>query len=141
MDEKEIVARFEVLVERYAKILSIESNVMIEMFDTQILPAVERDLIRRFECLEIGDSVGILSSSQKKMAEKVSLTLNTAIEIKDEMTELKQQMEGFGWEAKAKVYCELVFPKMEELRRSVDELEMMIEDELWPVPKYREMLY
>jgi glutamine synthetase len=46
-----------------------------------------------------------------------------------------------GWEAKARVFCELVAPKMEMLRKKVDALEMVVDNVLWPLPKYRELLF
>jgi glutamine synthetase len=141
MSEKEIACRFKVFVEQYAKTMSIESNLMIEIFQTQILPAVQQDLHRRFAMLQAGASVGIPSSSQKKLAEKVSATLDEAMVIADEIALLKQQVSDLGWEAKAKVFCELIAPKMEEMRKKVDALEGLVEDDLWPLPKYREMLF
>ncbi len=42
---------------------------------------------------------------------------------------------------RAAAYYETVFPHMDTIRRIADELEMVIDDELWPLPKYREMLF
>jgi glutamine synthetase len=141
MSEEEINSRFEVFVEQYAKTMAIESDLMIEILQTQILPAVQQDLYRRFSMLQAGVSVGIHSSSQKKLAEKMSALLDGTLESGEAISLLKYQSADMGWEAKAKVYCELIGPKMEELRKRVDELESLVEDDLWPLPKYREMLF
>jgi len=141
MSEAEVHSRFEIFVEQYAKTMAIESDVMIEMFQTQILPAVQQDLYRRFSLLQAGGAVGISSSLQKKLAEKMSALLDEGIELKEQIALFKEQSIDMGWEAKAKVYCELVAPKMDELRKRVDELEGLVEDDLWPLPKYREMLF
>jgi glutamine synthetase len=141
MSEQELESRFEVFVEQYAKTISIESNLMLELFLTQILPAVERDLHRRLELLQSGKAVGISSPIQRKLIDEINAGLEDAFSLAEEISELKRQSSDFGWEAKAKVYCELVAPKMEKMRKRVDALECLVEDHLWPMPKYRELLF
>ena len=141
LSEEEIHSRFEVLVEQYAKTMAIESDLMSEMFKTQILPAVQQDLYRRFSMLQAGAAVGIESSVQKKCAASMSALVDEAFQFVEEIAVLKGQSAEMGWEAKAKVYCELIAPKMEELRKRVDALELLVEDDLWPLPKYREILF
>jgi glutamine synthetase len=141
MTEQEIACRFEFFVEQYAKTMAIESNLMLELFRTQILPAVQQDLLRRFSLLQAGSAMGIQSSAQKSLGEAISTLLDEAAENGDAIERLKQQSSEMGWEAKAKVYCELIAPKMEEMRKKVDALESLVEDDLWPMPKYRELLF
>ena len=51
------------------------------------------------------------------------------------------QTQELGWEAKARVFCELVAPKMKQAREDVDRLEKIVDSRLWPLAKYREMLF
>lgn len=67
--------------------------------------------------------------------------IEQAIAAVDEMEKIQKQTSDLGWEAKAKVFCELVAPKMEQARKSVDLLEQMVDNSLWPLPKYRELLF
>jgi glutamine synthetase len=75
------------------------------------------------------------------LAEKISAILDEAFQVGEEISLFKRQTLDLGWEARAKVYCELVAPKMEEMRQRVDALECLVEDARWPLPKYRELLF
>jgi len=120
LNEDELHSRYEVMVERYAKTMNIEVNLMIEIFQTQILPAAQKDMMQR----------GIREP-----------LIDEAIDAAAELKKLQSQTFDLGWEAKAKVFCELVAPKMEALRKKVDALEMVVDNVLWPLPKYRELLF
>ncbi len=113
LTEEELYTRYEIILEQYVKTMNCEANLMIELFQTQILPAVQM---------------------------KTSLIEN-GIQAVEEIKKMQSQISDFGTEAKAKVFCELIEPKMEELRGFVDQLEMVVDDTLWPLPKYRELLY
>lgn len=120
LSEEELHSRYEILVEQYGKVMQIESEVMIELFQTQILPAAQKDMRKR----------GV----EEPLIQKAS----------DSLADLKKllfQMSDMGWEAKGKVFCELIYPKMAELRFFVDQLEMVVDNALWPLPKYRELLF
>ncbi len=137
--EEELSSRYDILVEEYAKTLNIEANVMIELFQTQIRPAVEKDLERRIALLDAGQSIGLKMS--QGLVQTICSLIEGASEICDEVKKLQDQSSEMGWEAKGRIFCELIAPKMDELRYNVDELEMVVDDELWPIPKYREILY
>lgn len=123
LSEAELHSRYEVMVEQYAKTMQIEANLMIELFQTQILPVAQKDMLLR--------------GAQKLM----SSLIDEAISVSEEVKKLVGQTGDLGWEARAKVFCELVAPKMEEMRKKVDLLENVVDNALWPLPKYRELLF
>jgi glutamine synthetase len=131
LSEQELESRFEILVEQYAKQLDIEASLLIELFRTQILPAAQRDLAGR----------NSPSEAQKKLVHNISARVDQSILAIDEVERLQSQTRDLGWEAKAKVFCELVAPQMEVARSHIDQLEMWVDDALWPLPKYRELLF
>ena len=137
--EEELLSRYEIIVEDYAKTLNIEANVMIEMFQTQLLPAIQKDLERRFALLDSAQSLGIRMGDAQ--VRQMCALLEEAVGYCEEVKKLQDQSSEMGWEAKGRVFCELISPKMEELRKNVDDLELLVDDELWPIPKYRELLY
>lgn len=120
LTEDELHSRYEIWVEQYVKTMQIETNLMIEMFQTQVLPAAQKDMIQR--------------GLQEPL-------IVQAIKAAGELKKLHSQTGDLGWEAKGKVYCELIVPKMAELRSFVDQLEMVVDNALWPLPKYRELLF
>jgi glutamine synthetase len=139
LSEEELNARYEILVEEYAKTMNIEANVMIDLFQTKIVPAVQKDLERRFVVLDAAHSFGMKMG--QAVPERMCALLEEAIQYAEEIKKLQDQSLEMGWEAKGRVFCELIAPKMEELRTCVDELELFVDDDLWPVPKYRELLF
>lgn len=141
LSPEELHSRYEILVEQYAKSMNIEANLMIEMFRTQILPAALRDQKQRAEALHLVQGLHIRADEQLAALQALTQVLGKAMEAIDEVERVQKQTLDLGWEAKARIFCELVTPKMGEARGWVDRLETMVEDALWPLPKYREMLY
>ncbi len=97
-----------------------EGDLMIDLFQTQILPAAQKDMILR----------GVEEP-----------LIGQAIRAAGEIKKMQSQLLDMGWEAKGKIYCELIAPKMGELRFFVDQLEMVVDNAMWPLPKYRELLF
>jgi glutamine synthetase len=126
LTEREIHSRHEILIEQYAKTMLIEVQAMLDLFQTHIAPAVQKDRERR--------------PSAKKTVEKMAHLLEEGEKSSDEIRTLLDQSKEMGFEAKGKVLCELIAPKMAELRAHVDALEMLVDDSLWPLPKYRKLL-
>jgi glutamine synthetase len=120
LTEEELHSRYEILIEQYAKTMNIEANLMVDLFQTQILPAAQKDMLQR--------------GLKEPLIEE-------AIDACEEVKKLQKQTADLGWEAKAKVFCELIAPKMAELRKKVDQLEMVVDNAMWPLPKYRELLF
>ncbi|MBS0625733.1 MAG: glutamine synthetase III [Verrucomicrobia bacterium] len=142
LSEHELHSRYEIQVEQYAKTVQIEANLMIELFRTQILPAA----VTWQE--KLGRSLAVLSELKinpetrllDQLSSLVSL-IGDSIAAIDEVERVAKQTADLGWEAKAKVFCELASPKMEEARRLIDRLEAVVDNAVWPLPKYRELLF
>ncbi len=140
--EEELHSRYEVLVERYVKTVSIEANLMVELFRTQILPAALADQKNRARSIKALADAGI--SPQPHVLESLktfSHAIESAIHAVDEIVKVQNQSADFGWEAKGKVFCEILCLKMDAARRAVDYIETLADNALWPLPKYRELLY
>jgi glutamine synthetase len=142
LSEKELHSRYEILLEQYAKQMNIEANLMIDLFRTQILPAALLDQKNRAESLAALNSASIQGDARQLASLKTLAELiGKAIGAIDELDKIQRQAHDLGWEAKAKVFCEIAAPKMAEARSFVDGLESMIDNMLWPLPKYRELLF
>lgn len=142
LSEEELHSRYEVLVERYAKSMKIEADLMIELFRTQILPAALQDQKRRTQSVQNLLDLGISVSPHLLDAVKsYASAIDTAIAAVDEIEKIRDQSESFGWEAKGRTYSEILGPKMESARTAVDRMETLVDNSLWPLPKYREMLF
>jgi glutamine synthetase len=128
LSQHELHARQEIFIEKYAKQINIEINVMVELFRTAIFPAAVHYQKWTAEC-------------SARHLQSFAPTVQKASELIDRLEEIQKQALELGWNARAKVFCELALPVMEEIRHAVDHIEQMMPMDLWPLPKYREMLF
>ena len=128
---RETESRFEVFLEDYHRKVRIEGQVALEMARTMILPAAENEYERLLRTLCQAKEAGVKQGSAA---------------VKKQAAELGALLEGChgACAALAKALTgkhEEILAAMTELRKSVDALEKVLPDDLWPVPKYREMLF
>src|SRR5438034_1787487 len=141
LNEREVHARYDVMVETYNKTVNVEGQLMVLMANRYILPAAF-DYQKR-----VAESVAMVKSAGGKSAEgKKTLDRLTALtdEFKRRTDKLQHELEheGSGDAVKhAKHYRDKVIPAMQLLREAGDELELMIPHEIWPLATYREMLF
>ena len=138
--EAEVRARYEIHVENYATVVSIEAKTMIDMIRHDILPAVSRyaaDLCAR-------------ADSKKRLDVPCAYEVNTArgvAKITDDLMEqcrvLASDLEDMPAGAEeAMRYChDTLLPDMAEARESVDVLEILTASEYWPMPVYSQLLF
>ena len=142
LSKAELHARADILFEAYSMSINIEAMTMLNMAKRQILPA----------CIKyssvLGNSVGLVSSAgvetgpQKEMLENVCsliATLNDSIsKLENEVTKGKKVVKTTE---KARFSRDKIVTAMQALRATADELEAIVDAELWPVPTYAEMLF
>ncbi len=140
LSKEELDARMHIRHEQYIKTINIEAQVLREMAETQILPAVWNDVRRRGEALSQLKEVGAgqaLGEPLKAQADLLSeaykrlQALKTAVAQAEAVEGLHAQTEAFGG---------AVVAAQAALREILDALEDQCDARLWPLPKYREML-
>ena len=134
LTERELEARAEINWERYVKVQNIEANAALDIAKTLILPAVAKAIA------ELGGASA--SKGIAKITTKIATLADSLVE-KTEALE-KAQLAAVGKDAlidQAKAFKSAVIPAQEALREVVDELETLVSDDLWPLPKYRELLF
>ena len=148
LTEREQHARYEIYLETYVKKIQIESRAMGDIAMINILPTA-----LQYQNTIIKNVLGlkeILSASDYKSATATQLEMITAISthvngIKtnvDAMIEARRKANNIeDWKIKAEAYCNTVKPFFDIIRDHVDKLEMIVADEVWPLPKYRELLF
>ncbi len=139
LSEREIRSRYEIYVERYCKDVNMEALTALSMAKTMILPAVYR-----YQS-ELADNVAALKSAGKS-PRTTSLDLVTGLceQLEDKIAALETAMNHHGASdllAEAKHFDHVVLPAMKAVREVADKLEMLVSDDLWPLPTYREMLF
>lgn len=146
MSERELEARYHILLENYFKKIQIESRVLGDLAINHIIPTA-----LKYQSLLIENVIGmkeIFESDYKKIA---ATQIESIKDISSHISAIKNKVHNMIEERKkanklddmyqhANSYCEKVKPYLDEIREHVDTLELMIDDEIWPLPKYRELL-
>lgn len=138
----EIKSRTEILLENYSKVINIEALTMLDMTKKKIIPACISYTKSICETAVAKNSIGVDSSVEKSIAEKLSsLTAAIVREVSalDEKVIAAQGKEE-GLEM-ARYYREEVFAEMQTLRAIVDETEMNVSEDVWPLPSYSKLLF
>ncbi len=145
MSHREIEARHETLLENYLKSIQIESRIMGEMVFNHIIPtaiAYQNKLVEYVKNLKevgMGDD---LAKSVKETIKQIAEYINDIQHLTNEMIEARKvanKKEKIRKSAEA--YTKKVKPFFEQIRYKVDKLELIVNDEAWPLAKYREILF
>ena len=143
----EIEARFEILNETYVKKLQIEARVIGDMCLNHVIPAAvkyQNILIENIKGIKdiFGEECHTLCSAEIETLKKISAYVNNVSSDVEALVEARKKANKIEDIAeRAKVYSYEVKTMMEKVRESADNLEMLIDDEMWPLPKYRELLF
>jgi glutamine synthetase len=143
----ELEARNEVKWEMYTKKLQIEARVLGDLAINHIIPVATRyqslllDNVMKIKSIFDGDDSG-LAEQEKETIRKIAKHMYV---IKDEVTKMvnarKDANKVENEREKAILYHDTVKPCMDVIRYHIDKLELMVDNEMWPLPKYRELLF
>lgn len=146
-NEREFEARNEIKLEKYSTNIDIEAKVLSDIARNHIIPAAlnyQNRLIDNVKGLkEIFGQEEFLALAKEQMDLIRSISENVA-QIKvgvDKLLIAKREAKTLHGQEQAEKYCNDVKPRFEKIREASDALEMLVDDELWPMTKYRELLY
>ena len=146
--KKELVARNEVKWEMYTKKVQIESRVLGDLSINHIIPAAVNyqgrllDNLFKINQLFPTEKAQKLGQADYESVEKISGHINEVKRLVVEMTENRKKANSIAsMREKAIAYHDTVAPFMEKIRDHIDHLELMVDNEIWPLPKYREILF
>ena len=142
--EAELKSRAEIKYEAYAKAINIEAKTMIEMAAKQYIPSIIKyttslaDSVNQIKSACPAATVSVQTELLTKcsaLLAKAQSALNTLIEATDKGCTMEEGKE------QAEFYRDSVFTAMSELRTPIDELEMLVDKEYWPVPSYGDLIF
>jgi glutamine synthetase len=148
LSSRELDARREIEFENYVLKIQIESRLMGDLIQNNFIPAAveyQNKLISNAQGLMsvLGEKAGkAAAKAQIEIIEKISMHMNKMKTASDAMLEQRKIANKLEHaEDKALAYCDNVKSHFDEIRYHADKLELLVEDELWPLPKFREMLF
>jgi glutamine synthetase len=148
LTKRELIARYDIKLENYTKKLQIESRVIGDLAKNHIIPKAIR-----YQNLLIENVTGLKEVLDAKTHNKLSKNeLQTIKDISEHISKIKINVDLMidnrkkanrldTSEKRARVYHDKVLPYFDIIRYHVDKLELLIDDELWTLPKYRELLF
>ncbi|AZJ33756.1 MULTISPECIES: glutamine synthetase III [Tenacibaculum] len=146
MNKVEVEARHEIELEEYSKKIQIESRVLGDIARNHIIPIAiqyQNTLIENVRGLKeiFGNNFEKYANEQIDLIQKISnhiAEINSKVEDMIEERKKANKLEG---QKNADAYCNKVKPYFDEIRYHCDKLELMVDDNLWPLTKYRELLF
>ena len=148
MNRKELEARNEVKWETYVKTVQIEARVMGDLSMNHIIPVAthyQSKLIKNVQGMKdvfSAERAERLSARNMKLIEEIAERTERIESLVEELTEARRVANQIAdIHQRAIAYHDTVCPKMEDIRYEADKLEMIVEDGLWTLPKYRELLF
>ncbi len=138
--EEEVRARYEIHVENYRTVLSMETSTMIDMIRHEILPAVSgcaAELCERaFKKKEMGSSCRYESSTSQKLSALTDTLMDSCAKLEADLAAIPSGAEA------AMRYChDVLVPDMTAARETADQLETLTDGKAWPFPVYSELLF
>jgi glutamine synthetase len=143
--ERELDARYEIMLEEYVKKVQIEARILGYLATNHVLPAAieyQNTLVENIMGLK---NIGLPEESfraQKNLAGVISGHIQQINDKVEAMIDARKQANELpDMHGRADAYCTDVKPYFDEIRYHADKLELIVSDKLWPLPKYRELLF
>ncbi len=139
----ELESRAEIQYEIYAKAVNIEAKTMIDVATKQIIPAVIRYTTVLADSVNPVRAVGDIDISvQLELLKKCSALLKVTNSAMKNLSDVVSKVAAIPEGRERAVYCkDVVCKAMEELRTPVDELEMLVDKSMWPMPSYGDLIF
>ena len=143
--ERELEARHDIMLEDYVKKVQIEARILGYLATNHVLPAAIEYQTKLAHNIKSLTDIGLAADSYAAQSKLIGVmaghiqSINTNVEAMIEAR--KHANEEESMHQRALMYCHKVKPYFDHIRYAADKLELIIEDKLWPLPKYRELLF
>lgn len=134
LTEQELASRAVIAKEQYGHILQLEIDLMVDLFYTEVLPAAME--YQKGVAKSLDELQKVLGKEGKIVSQRQRLIL-----LNGDIEKALEAAAALGEQKRAKASIAVLKSLMDSLREHVDRLEQVVEDRLWPLPKYRELLF
>ncbi|MBN2713578.1 MAG: glutamine synthetase type III, partial [Planctomycetes bacterium] len=141
LSKGELAARTEILYEFYVNCITIEGRCALNMASRDILPVAIEYAGRLASTVASLKEAGVTSKGATACLKKVTVLVDELEAAIGDLAEAIEKSEADGAAKHAAKCRDLIIPAMNKVRAAADELEMIVDADLWPLPTYAEMLY
>jgi len=142
LSKNELHARYDILIERYCKEINIEALTALQMAKRQILPAAMKYSGVVANSVTSIKAAGATAKAQSKLLSDLCSLIDT---LQVDIVNLEEAVAKAGSATplvkQAETYRDIVIPAMGAIRSTADQLETIVDAEMWPLPTYAEMLF
>lgn len=144
LTKSELCSRFEILLEDYINTISLEAETMIQMAKREIFPSAMKYSTQVANSITTISNVGDYDlSSQKSLLKELTDTLSS---FNNNLTNLEKSLQSVKTVSsdsykRACFYKNIIVLQMKELRKNGDYLESLVDEKIWPMPTYSELLF
>jgi len=139
---KELHSRYDIYVETYAKQINIEALAAIDMVKKQYLPAGIEYATFLADSIGSFNAVSVYASVQEDLLKKLNALIASSYKNLAKLESAVEKTQAIGGVVKkAESYRDKVIPAMQDLRKDIDALEMIVPRDMWPVPSYADLLF
>jgi glutamine synthetase len=143
--KSELEARHEIRLESYVLKLQIEARVIGDIAVNHILPAAVNYQSKLIENIRGLNEIGLNGKSNQAQMDLVKALSSHIQDMKDAVDKMVEDRKRINkiedTREKAIQYCDVIYPQFDDIRYHADKLEQIVDDNLWPMPKYRELLF
>jgi glutamine synthetase len=144
LSQLEVDARFNVAAERYVKQVTLEAEAMLDLLNSAVVPAVERQLAMTGSAWRVLSEAAVTAKGSA-YGKRVSALAGGLESLQEGIGKVQSLLcslhHGHDELAACRTLGSQMRPLMQEVRATADKLEALVDDEHWPLPKYREMLF
>lgn len=142
-NKEEVHSRYNIYVEEYINKIDIESRLVDEIATTQIIPASVKYQNKLIDNIKNLKSIGLDGEAEnlKELVKNISENIKNVLSNIEAMKSERIKAHELDHSGAAHAYHYKVKPYFDIIRQSADNLEMLVEDKYWPLPKYRELLF
>lgn len=142
LTHREMLARHQILLTNYVNTVKVEGNVVVEIYRKQIASAIQGYLLQLTEIAHNKCELNIACDLEITKIDKLSRLLNTCHTKCEQLSKLVCKLPSIDGALSQAHYCEQnVLPQLSSLRKSVDKLEQLCPESVWPLPTYGQMLF
>ncbi|MED9911629.1 MAG: glutamine synthetase type III, partial [Ruminococcus sp.] len=142
LDREEMESRYEITMEEYTKVINIEALTMIDMAKKKYIPACLTYSKELADAIAVKKSIDVCTCVEKDLVKKVTEETEKAYDAVQKLEEVTAVAAAKTcMQEMANAYRDTVLPVMDELRKAVDALEVLLPSTMWPVPAYSEMIF
>lgn len=141
LSRTESFSRYNIMIENYIKIITIEANTVAQMVNREILPSIINFAGQIAESYKSMYNIGVQNDSIKLLVEKLSIYISKISLLTEDLLDMLKYEDSDDSIEDAIYFRDVLCVQMQKIRNVVDMVEVLVDDKVWPMPNYTDLLH